>query len=67
MCIRDSVSRFAYLKNGAMYSIGLLGAIMITEAFGTEPPFWVAPLTTLTLLFVFLGMSVRELWVSKVL
>jgi hypothetical protein len=63
----DVVSRFAYLKNGAMYSIGVLGSIMCVEAFGPEPAFWVAPLTTVTLLVVFLGMSVRELWVSKVL
>ncbi len=63
----DVVSRFAYLKNGAMYSIGVLGVIMVVESFGTEPPFWVAPLTTFVLLVVFLGMSIRELWVQKVL
>jgi len=63
----DVVSRFAYLKNGAMYSIGVLGVIMVAESFGSEPPFWVAPLTTFVLLIVFLGMSIRELWVQKVL
>ena len=28
------ISKFAYLKNGAMYSIGVLGAMMVLEAFG---------------------------------
>ncbi|MEQ1505334.1 MAG: DUF475 domain-containing protein [Myxococcota bacterium] len=57
----DLVAKFAYLKNGAMYSIGVLGAIMVIESFDHELPFWVAPMTTVLLLVVFLGMSVREL------
>jgi len=55
------ISKFAYLKNGAMYSIGMLGAIMVLESFGQEFPFWVAPLNTLILLVVFLGLSYREI------
>jgi uncharacterized protein len=55
------ISKFAYLKNGAMYSIGSLGAIMVLEAFGKNFPFWLAPLNTLLLLVVFLGLSVKEL------
>ncbi|MCX6795704.1 MAG: DUF475 domain-containing protein [Candidatus Falkowbacteria bacterium] len=54
------IARFAYLKNGAMYSIGFLGSIMIAESFGHEFPFWVAPLNTVLLLVVFLGLSIRE-------
>ena len=56
----DLIAKFAYLKNGAMYSIGFLGAIMIIEGFGHEFPFWVAPLNTILLLAVFLTLSVRE-------
>lgn len=55
------ISKFAYLKNGAMYSIGFLGAIMVLEAFGKDFPFWLAPLNTALLLVVFLGLSIREL------
>jgi len=55
------ISKFAYLKNGAMYSIGLLGGIMVLEAFGKEFPFWMAPLNTLVLLLVFMGLSIKEL------
>lgn len=55
------VNRFAYLKNGAMYSLGLLGGLMLLESFGREYPFWVAPLNTVLLLALFLGLSQREL------
>lgn len=54
------VQRYAYLKNGAMYSLGLLGGLMILESFGHEYPFWVAPVNTLVLLIVFLLLSKRE-------
>jgi len=56
----DLITRFAYLKNGAMYSIGFLGMIMVLESFGREFAFWVAPLNTALLLGVFLFLSYRE-------
>lgn len=55
------VSKFAYLKNGAMYSVGMLGGVMILEAFGREPAFWFAPLNTVLLLSVFLFLSFKEI------
>jgi hypothetical protein len=63
----DMISKFAYLKNGAMYSIGLLGGLMVLEAFGKNFPFWLAPLNTVILLAIFLGLSVRELKEAKVI
>lgn len=57
----DIISKFAYLKNGAMYSIGVLGILMILESFGKEYPFWLAPLNTILLLGIFLFLSWREL------
>jgi hypothetical protein len=59
------ISKFAYLKNGAMYSIGILGAVMVLESFGKEFPFWLAPLNTLILLVIFMGLSLRELKLAK--
>jgi hypothetical protein len=56
----DLVTKFAYLKNGAMYSIGMLGGLMVLEAFGHEYPFWLAPLNTTFLLLIFLYLSYRE-------
>jgi hypothetical protein len=55
------ISKFAYLKNGAMYSIGVLGGMMVLEAFGKGFPFWLAPLNTVILLVIFMGLSLREL------
>lgn len=57
----EIVSKFSYLKNGAMYSIGFLGMIMVLEAFGKNFPFWLAPLNTFLLLAVFVGLSMRGL------
>jgi hypothetical protein len=57
----DTISKYAYLKNGAMYSIGLLGMMMILESFGYEFPFWLVPLNTFILLGLFMFFSVREL------
>lgn len=57
----DSISKYAYLKNGAMYSIGLLGLIMTLESFGQEYPFWIAPLCTFILLGFFMFLSMKEL------
>ncbi len=57
----DTISKLAYLKNGAMYSIGMLGSIMILESFGKEFPFWLAPLNTSLLLGIFLFLSYYEL------
>ncbi len=61
----DVIAKFAYLKNGAMYSIGLLGGVMILESFGREFPFWLAPLNTVLLLVIFLWLSIRELKLAK--
>ena len=60
------VSKFAYLKNGAMYSIGMLGGLMVLESFGKDYPFWLAPLNTALLLAVFLYLSYREVEEAKV-
>ncbi|MDD2680732.1 MAG: DUF475 domain-containing protein [Patescibacteria group bacterium] len=53
------ISKFIYLKNGAMYSIGILGLIMTSESFGVEYPFWLTPLATVVLLSLFYGYSVK--------
>jgi hypothetical protein len=57
----DKISKYAYLKNGAMYAVGLLGAIMTLESFGHEYPFWLIPLCSISVLAVFFVMSVLEI------
>jgi hypothetical protein len=55
----DVITKFAFLKNGAMYAIGVLGGMMVLEAFGHEYPFWLAPLNMLILIAIFLFLSVK--------
>lgn len=61
----DVINKFAYLKNGAMYSIGVLGSVMVLESFGNEYPFWLAPANTTILLVIFLWLSIKEMRQAK--
>lgn len=61
----DIITKYAYLKNGAMYSIGMLGSIMVLESLGKHYPFWLAPLNTTLLLIVFLYLSHREIKMAQ--
>ncbi len=42
----DSIKKYAYLKNGAMYSILFLGSIMLLHGFGFHIPEWFSPVVT---------------------
>lgn len=57
----DKIAKYTYLKNGAMYSIGMLGILMILESFGQHYPFWLAPLNAFILLAIFLWLSFKEI------
>lgn len=56
-----TVQKYAYLKNGAMYSIGFLGCIMLAESLGRHIPAWVSPVITFLVVGLFLYLSRREL------
>jgi len=62
-----TVQKYAYLKNGAMYSIGLLGVIMLLESFGRHVPSWTAPLITVAVVGLFFYLSKRELEIERAL
>ncbi len=55
----DKIKKYLYLKNGAMYSILILGGIMILDSFGFPIPFWVSPLLTFGVVGWFLLKSIR--------
>jgi hypothetical protein len=55
----DRIRRYIYLKNGAMYSILALGAIMILDSFGMEIPAFISPLATFGVVGYFLLKSIR--------
>ena len=57
----ETVRKYRYLKNGAMYSVGALGALMIFESFGREFAAWVAPLNTLAIVAIFFWLSRQEI------
>ncbi|MEN6397166.1 MAG: DUF475 domain-containing protein [Methanoregula sp.] len=55
----DSIKKYRYLKNGAMYSIFCLGIIMILDSFGFEIPAFVSPIITFGVVGYFLLISIR--------
>ena len=57
----DKIKKYLYLKNGAMYSILILGCIMILDSFGFPIPFWVSPLLTFGVVGWFLLKSLRSM------
>lgn len=56
----DRIRSYAYLKNGAMYSIGFLGSVMMLEAFGAHLPSWISPTVTFLVVGYFFWKSVME-------
>lgn len=42
----ENIKKYLYLKNGAMYSIFFLGAIMLLDSFGFHIPSWLSPVAT---------------------
>lgn len=52
----DRIKKYAYLKNGAMYSIFALGIVMLLDSFGFHIPSWLSPAVT----FVVIGYFFRK-------
>jgi hypothetical protein len=57
----ERIKKYAYLKNGAMYSILFLGLIMILDAFGFHIPSWFSPVITFGVVGYFFLKSRAEL------
>lgn len=55
----DKIKKYAYLKNGAMYSILFLGIIMLLDSFGYYIPSWISPLITFIIVGYFFIKSKR--------
>jgi len=56
----DRIKKYAFLKNGAMYSIFVLGIIMMADSFGMEIPSYLSPLLTFAIIGFFIVKSVRH-------
>jgi len=49
----ERISRYLYLKNGAMYSVLFLGLFMVLESFSLHLPVWVSPISTVSVVGFF--------------
>ncbi|MGH7203947.1 MAG: DUF475 domain-containing protein, partial [Candidatus Levyibacteriota bacterium] len=53
----DSLKKYKFLKNGAMYSVFFLGCVMLTDSFGFSIPEWVPPIITFLVILYFFSKS----------
>lgn len=53
----ERIKRYAFLKNGAMYSVFVLGIIMILDSFGAQIPHWLSPVITFAIIGCFFYKS----------
>lgn len=57
----ERIKKYPYLKNGAMYSILVLGTIMILDSFGAHIPQWLSPVSTFIIVGYFFFLSKRKI------
>ena len=62
----ERIKKYIYLKNGAMYSILVLGIIMILHSFGFKVPEYVSPLSTIIIIGYFFWKSKIHLRLNKI-
>lgn len=55
----DNIKKYAFLKNGAMYSIFVLGLVMMMESFGIEIPSYISPILTIGIIGFFILKSIK--------
>jgi len=60
------IKKYVYLKNGAMYSILVLGIVMILHSFGFKIPEYTSPLTTFIIIGFFFWKSKTVLQHEKI-
>lgn len=60
----ENIKKYIYLKNGAMYSILVLGIIMILHSFGFHIPEYLSPMCTIAIIAFFFLKSKNALKVS---
>jgi len=61
----QNVKKYKLLKNGAMYSIFILGLIMLADSFGLNIPAWLSPIATFLIIGYFFWRSHKELKKEK--
>lgn len=61
----QNIKKYIYLKNGAMYSILILGIVMLADAFGVNIPQWVSPVATFSIVGWFFYRSCQNIKLAK--
>lgn len=57
----ERIKKYAFIKNGAMYSIFALGVIMVADGFGYHSPAFVSPIVTIIIIGFFFLKSKRAM------
>lgn len=52
----ERIKKYPYIKNGAMYAIGMLAVVMLLESFGIHVPKWFSPVATIGIIAAFVGL-----------
>ena len=58
----DRIKKYVFLKNGAMYSVFVLGCVMLAHGFGYHVPEWLTPVATFFIVGYFFFKS---RWLAK--
>ncbi len=53
----ERIKKYVFLKNGAMYSILILGGVMLLHGFGVHVPEWISPVATISIIIYFFWRS----------
>ena len=61
----ERIRKYVYLKNGAMYSVLVLGCVMLAHGAGIHVPEWVSPVATFVIVGYFLLLSWRQMRKSE--
>lgn len=61
----ERIKKYKYLKNGAMYSILFLGAIMVLDSFGYHIPHYLSPVITFGTVGYFFLKSKTEIKIAS--
>ncbi|HLL60810.1 MAG TPA: DUF475 domain-containing protein [Candidatus Nitrosocosmicus sp.] len=57
----ERIKKYKFIKNGAMYSILVLGSIMIFDSFGMHIPQWLSPVATFSIVGYFFWKSRQDM------
>lgn len=62
----ERIQKYKFLKNGAMYSVLVLGIIMVLDGFGVHIASWISPVSTFLVVGWFFYKSKRHLKLQEI-